>query len=268
MTEKKKYISVSQLEMYERCGVQYWFRYVKPDAKPAPPGIALLKGSGVHAGARENFRKKRDTHEDLPATDIIDISVAAFEMEFAKAGEILPTEDDLEIGVRNALGKAKDSVVTLAGLFAIRVAPKYQPVYVEADQRIVVPDSEYDLRAIMDLADSQDVVTDLKTATKSKTQKDVDLSQQLTFYSMVFKLLTGRMPKEVRLETLVDKKEPTAQLLSSTRSIEDFKVLLRRISRMIEGIQKKDFQPTLPTNWWCSQWHCGWWPDCEFAVRK
>jgi hypothetical protein len=30
-----------------------------------------------------------------------------------KAGEILPTPDDLEMGVKNAVGKAKDSVVTL-----------------------------------------------------------------------------------------------------------------------------------------------------------
>jgi len=75
----------------------------------------------------------------------------------------------------------------LANLFSTEVASEYQPVYVEESHRLVIPDSPYDLLAVMDLADDLDRVTDLKTAGKSKTQKEVDTSEQLSMYALVFK---------------------------------------------------------------------------------
>ena len=262
MTEQKKHISATQLIMMGTCQIQYWFRYV--NNVKAPPGIAQLKGSAVHGGAKENFHSKKKTREDLPRSQIIEISVNEFEMLFKKAGEISPTPEEAEMGIPKAIGQAKDSVSILSGLFADKVAPCYQPVLVEEKIPLSIPKSQYDLLAVVDLADDQDVVMDLKTGVKAKPQKEVEDSLQLSMYALVFKALTKRLPKEVRLETLVHKKEPDVQRLISNRDLGDLELLVRRINRMVEAIEKKVFQPTNPTNWQCSERWCGYAIQCPF----
>ncbi len=187
-TDKKSHISASQLSMIERCPQQYYRRYIKREKMP--PGVAQVRGSGIHGGANENFTQKKESHEDLPEKHIVEISVTAFEQ--ASARGVLLTRDEESIGYGNVMGEAKDTVARLAGLFAREVAPEYQPVYVEESHRLVIPKSDYDLLAVMDLADDLDRVVDLKTGAKSKSQKEADVSEQLTFYSLIFKGLTKR----------------------------------------------------------------------------
>ncbi len=137
MTDAKKpYISASQLGMYERCGEQYRRRYIEKER--IPPGVALLKGTGVHGGARVNFRQKVETHEDLPKKDIVEISVTEFERSYQNQGVLLTAEEE-SIGLQKVMGETKDSVVTLSGLFADEVAPVYQPAFVEESYRITIP---------------------------------------------------------------------------------------------------------------------------------
>jgi hypothetical protein len=258
--KNKKYISASHLGMYQRCGLQYQFRYI--DKKKIPPGIALLKGAGVHGGARINFRQKKESKVDLPKKDIIEISVTEFENTFQSQGVFL-TQEEETIGLKNVLGSAKDSIVTLASLYADQVAPIYQPIYVEESHRIVVPNSEYDLLAVMDLATENERVVDLKTGAKKKTDSEVQASDQLTFYALVYRALTGKMPKKVCLEVLVDKKNPERQLLEGQRDLRDLQVLVKRINLMIDGLSKGVFIPAPPTSWWCSPRFCGYWNICN-----
>ncbi|RPI99134.1 MAG: PD-(D/E)XK nuclease family protein, partial [Deltaproteobacteria bacterium] len=227
--KKKKYISASQLSTFERCGLQFFFRYVENII--IPPGVAMVKGVGVHGGAKANFKQKKESHKDLPKKDIVEISVTEFE-RYAAMGVFLTPEEE-SVGYGKVLGQTKDSVVTLAGIFADEVAPAYQPKYVEEKHRIIVPNSEYDLLAIMDLATEDELVVDLKTGSKKKAEAEVQTSPQLTFYSLVFKAITGHLPRAVRLEVLVDKKNPERQLLEGSRELGHLQVLIARINRMV-----------------------------------
>jgi hypothetical protein len=248
--------------MYERCGEQYYRCYILKEK--IPPGIALLKGSGVHGAARANFRQKVESHQDLPKKDIVEIAVTEFERTFSDRGVLLTLEEET-IGLKNILGETKDSVSRLADLYAVEIAPVYQPVFVEESYRIVIDNSPYDLLAIMDLADDHDRVVDLKTGAKSKTQRDVDTSEQLTFYALVYKAKTKRLPKEVRLETLVDTKVPKVQTLFSVRDHEDLQVLVARVNTMIQGLAKGVFVPAQPTSWVCDPRYCGYYPTCKYV---
>lgn len=265
MTPKKRYISASQLQMYERCGEQYYRRYILKEI--IPPGIALLKGSGVHGGARVNFRQKIESKQDLPPKDIVEIAVTEFERTFNERGVLLTAEEE-SVGLKNVLGETKDSVVRLSDLYAQEIAPAYQPVFVEESYRVVIENSPYDLLAVMDLADENESVVDLKTAGKSKTQKEVDTSEQLTFYSLVYKAKTKKLPKKVVLETMVDTKVPKRQSLVSERNDQDLKVLVERVNTMIHGLAKGVFVPAQPTAWICSPTYCGYFPTCRYAARK
>jgi hypothetical protein len=262
---QKRYISASQLQMYERCGEQYYRRYILKEK--IPPGISLLKGTGVHGGARANFRQKVESKQDLPRKDIVEIAVTEFERSFDQQGVLLTAEEET-IGLKKVLGETKDSVVKLADLYAVEIAPAYQPVFVEESYRIVIENSLYDLLAIMDLADEQERVVDLKTGAKSKTQKDVDTSEQLTFYALVYKAKTKRLPKEVRLETLVDTKVAKVQTLFSTRDDEDLRVLVERVNTMIQGLEKGVFVPAQPTSWVCDERYCGYAPTCRYYKKR
>lgn len=259
---EKKYISASQLGMFERCGEQYRRRYLEKEI--IPPGIAQVRGSGVHGGARENFRQKKETHEDLSKKDIIEISVAEFERVVSKQGVFL-TQEEESIGYNKVIGETKDSVVRLADLFSTEVAPEYQPIYVEESHRLVIPDSPYDLLAVMDLADDLDRVADLKTGAKSKTQKEADTSEQLTFYALVFKALTRRLPTEVRLETLVDTKTPKRQPLVSMRDQQDLEILVAHVDTMIKALAKEVFIPAQPNSWVCDPRYCGYFNTCKYV---
>lgn len=261
LTEKKPYVSASQLSMYEMCGESYRRRYIDVDI--IPPGIALLRGTGVHEGAKINFRQKIDSHEDLKETDIVDASVSAFE-ERVKSDGVLLTEEEESEGKENVIGKGKDSVVTLARLYTTETAPEYQPVRVEEKQRIVLK-GEYDLLAVMDLSDDQDRVIDLKTTTRKKPADEIEKSEQLSFYSLVFKALEKKLPQSVRLEVLIDKKVPERQMLEGARDTEDLMTLINRINCMIKGVEKGVFMPCNQTSWKCSEKYCGYYHTCKYV---
>jgi hypothetical protein len=117
----------------------------------------------------------------------------------------------------------------------------------------------------MDLADDLDRVTDLKTAGKSKTQKEVDTSEQLSMYALVFKAITKRLPTEVRLETLVDTKTPKRQPLVSMRDQQDLEVLVARVDTMIKALAKEVFVPAQPNSWVCDPRYCGYFNTCKYV---
>jgi hypothetical protein len=258
---KKPYISPSQLGMFERCGEQYRRRYLEKEI--IPPGIAMVKGTGVHGGAKGNFRQKIESHQDLPRKDIIEISVTTFEQSAEKG--ILLTEEEESIGYHKVVAQAKDGVVTLSGLYADEVAPEYQPVIVEDEQRVFIPSCDYDLKGYVDLVDESENIVDLKTGTKKKNEDEVHTSQQLTFYALLYKAKTGRLPASVRLETLVDKKKPERQALIGYRTTEDLNTLVNRINVMMDGIKKGVFIPAQPTSWTCSHRWCGYFRTCRFV---
>jgi len=48
LTLPKGYLSVSQVETYRRCGLQYYYRYIK--GKVMPPSVAQAEGQALHHG--------------------------------------------------------------------------------------------------------------------------------------------------------------------------------------------------------------------------
>lgn len=258
----KPIISQSRLTMYERCGEQYRRRYLENEK--IPPGVAMLKGIGVHDSSRANFRQKIETRKDLPKQDIVDMAVSQYDFR-VKQG-ILLNPDEEKIGYDNVVGAARDGVVTLSTLYADAMAPIYQPIMVEAKQ-VVETGSSHDLMAFMDLADDKNRVIDLKTSKRKKQVNAADIDEQLTFYALVYRYKFGQLPSEVRLETLVEKKKPERQLLQSKRTVADLQVIINRLNAMIAGIKKGVFIPALATSWQCDPRYCGYYMTCPYVKK-
>lgn len=253
---KKPYLSPSQIDMYLRCGESYRRRYI--EGERIPPGVAMLQGTGVHAGAEVNFRQKVDTHSDLPFRDIVDAAVDGFDRSLL-GGYVIDPEGP-------APDEARDQVATLAMLYADEVAPEYQPVHVEQAVKIELPGA-YDMLGVIDLADDHGRVVDIKTTGKAKSQNECDTSAQLTFYAAAHRVLTGELASEVRLEVLVKTKRPKRVMLASTRGQEHFVSLANKINAVSAGIQAGVFLPAEPGSWMCSPKFCGYYHTCPFVAH-
>ena len=260
-TIEKPHLSATQLEMFWRCGEQYRRRYIQGER--IPPGVSLILGKAFHAGAETNFRQKIESHQDLPAADIMEATAAAFEAEQAGGYEL--TEEEASTGHATVLGKAKDTAVQLAGVHAKEQAPDYQPVAVEHATRIIFPNASHDLLTITDLRDDQDRITDFKTAARKMPANAADTSTQLTVYAAAHRIDTGRDATECRLDVLTKTKTPARQVLTTARDVNDFRVLVARVNKTLDAIKAGIFTPCPPGGWACSPKFCGYWATCPYV---
>ena len=267
---KKPHVSPSQLGTFENCGEAYRRRYLEKHI--IPPGVAALRGGAVHKGAEMNFAQKIESRVDLPAKDIIDRAAAEFDARIAAEGVFLAAEDEAR-GKAVVIGEEKDTAVALAGLFALEVAPVYQPTAVEKKIRIELPDSPRDILGILDLTATVikepglgEGIGDYKTGKKTKPQRDFDVSPQLSLYDLAYRALTGKVPGFIRVEQLIQLKAGTKRVMNATtRTIADFRATVARVNAMIGGLEKGAFMPASPGAWNCSPKWCGYWTSCPYV---
>ncbi len=250
----KPHISHTQIDSYFNCGEAYRRRYI--EGEKIPPGIALLVGTGVHSGARENFTQKIESHTDLAKDRIIEAAVAGYEAELAGGYELAPGDD---------IGAAKDQVASLAEVHADQQAPDYQPIACEKKIVIPFPNASHDILGYVDLTDDQNRVTDFKTGAKKKPQAAADDSMQLTIYAASHQIDTGAPPHEVRLDTLIKTKKPGRQVLVSHRGPADFQVLINRTNMMLAGLKAGVFPPAPIGHWMCNPKWCGYFHSCPYV---
>lgn len=265
MTDRP-HLSPSAIDLYCKCPEAYRRRYLEGEL--IPPGVAIAKGKGVHGGAQTNFRQKLISHADLAVSDIVDASVAAFEAE-VDFRELAFSSEEAGRGVRIVLAEAKDDVAEMASVHGEQQAPDYQPVMVEQQLRVTIPDSTHDLLGYVDLvADSRlgRVVADFKTGRKSKAQADADTSTQLTYYAAATTIQTGVAPDAVLLDVLVQQaKGVKRQRLVSQRGAADYAALSHRVNAVLAGVKAGVFPPTVPGAWWCSDRWCGYHATCPYV---
>lgn len=267
--KKKPYISPSQLNTFENCGEAYRRRYIEKEI--IPPGVAALRGGGVHKGAEMNFEQKIASKVDLPKDQIVERAVAEFEGRMKLEGLFLDPEAEKR-GKAIVIGEEKDTTVRLAGLFSDEVAPVYQPTAVEEKVVIELPDSPRDLLGIIDLtatiiADPArgEGLIDYKTGKKTKSQSEFDSSAQITLYDLAYRAKRGKAPDFIQVEQLVDTKVPKRVINPTTRTVADMKPAIARVNAMISGLEKGAFLPANAGAWNCSPKWCGYFGTCQFV---
>lgn len=262
-TTAKPHLSHSQINEYCMCPEAY--RRHRIEKHRVAGGIPAARGKGVHGGAEVNMRQKIESGVDLPTSEIIDAAVAAFDEAIGEGLSL--TDEEESTGLSLVTGRARDDVADMALVHAQEQAPEYQPVLVEHEVRIELPNSPRDLIAIIDLADNLDRVTDFKTSSRAKSQADADNSLQLTIYAAAFHAEMGYAPVEVRLDTVVQgKRDIKRSLVTSERGPRDLAALAARIDVVNAAIDAGIFPPAAPGSWNCSARWCGYWKTCRFVV--
>jgi hypothetical protein len=250
----------SALNDFELCGESFRRKHIAKE--PALPGTAALRGGAVHVGAQVNHQQKRESHKDLPKKDIIDAAVAGFEEKKIREGFRL-TPEELGVGVKPILARTLDTVAVLTGLYVDRVAPRLQPALVEQEASFSLPGG-VKFGGRLDLSTAEKIV-DIKTASRSKSQKEADESLQGTMYWLLYRALTGRDPVSFDLEVLVDLKTPKAQTLTTTRGPRDIQVLVNRANVMLRSIKAGLFAPAQVGSWVCCPKWCSFFDSCVYV---
>lgn len=274
------HFSWSQMSMYMRCSMQYYFRYVK--GFKMPPGLPLAIGKGGHAALEWNARKKMEGGTDMPLSDLQDLTSDFLDSEINE----LPSEET------SGAGKAKDDAIMMVTHFRVKQAPKITPIAIEHRFEIIIPpDDEHpdptkpvlgfiDVAAEIERPGSHPgqsakviAIEDYKFARRKKSQADVDLLPQITLYDYVFNEQVGQATDVIGLRQFQFTKDGP-QVTPIYRSKEymapgvreiRWTRLKQQIRRIQHAIKAGVFFPT--DNPQTCAW-CGFLPICQFSPIK
>jgi len=258
--DEKPALHATDLRTLSMCPVRYEFRRVKGII--APPGIAMVVGTGVHKSVEHNMRSKMETGALVGISTLSDITRDSINEAF-KQGVMLPKEEAAR-GAKVLRGEAVDKGVTLSSLHREELAPVIKPVAVERTWRLGLEGYPMDLTGTIDLQE-KDAIRDTKTTGKTPPKDVADKSQQLTMYALGARYVDGKLPKKLHLDYLVHLKTPKAKTLTTERTEGDLDLLLRRVESAIRLIEHGSFMPCDPENWWCSAKWCGYYDQCPYV---
>jgi len=264
------YLSVSQVNTYMKCGLQYYYRYVKGII--SPPQARMAEGSSVHRALEIGNREKlasgttapldvlldahRDDWEerrtgievwdpDNPEKDIL--SRAQFFLKRYHQDH-LPYLEPKPKGVESrfwaSVGPQNVPVVGFIDLIATDYTPRERK---KGEKKTVVPTDE---------------VIDYKVVAKSMSQADVNNSLQLTMYSSVTQI------ENVRFDCFVKTKQPKISVVESTRKPIDHQWANHIFESTAKNIAAGVFMPTSPEGWQCTEKWCGYWHLCRGVGKK
>jgi hypothetical protein len=131
---------------------------------------------------------------------------------------------------------------------------------VERKVEIQPKDMDITIMGYIDLVEDDlgEVIRDLKTAEKAPFKDAAKYSQQLTMYNMIRAAETRKIPRESKLVHLVrtpSTHEMSVVVQSTTRDIDDLRMLKERLRTAIESVDKGVFVPAdqaaagSPCNW-------------------
>lgn len=251
-------LSPSKINAFERCQLQYKFRYL--DGQRKPPGVAAAIGTATHKSVEMNLRAKMETGELLPKEAIQQAARDALENTWAGGVQLDPDEPADK-------GEAADQAVALATLHHEEIAPSIQPIALERPFGVDACDG-VTLTGHIDVQEA-DAITDNKTIGKTPSCIKGDHLNQIKLYAIGALANDGKLPAAVRVDYLVKTKTPKAVRLSEPMTREVAQNALNRLKLQARVIKRAtetgDFLPAPADGWACSEKWCGYWNDCPFG---
>ena len=243
----RPHISFSQLSMYLRCSMQYYFRYIL--GLKQPPVLRTAIGKGGHSALEYNGRYKMRTGQDIKVANLLDMASTFIDIETSEVEDLNKAD----------AGEAKDRAIASLKVYQVRDAKLINPAGVEVEFNLDLnPPEEMELpiRIIngkIDLVTTDASVIDYKFVNQARSQGEVDLSPQLTLYGKVFKTLTGKYPRRLGYQmflpgstrTAPDSRaiERDAALMSAPQQETRYRRLLYQFGQVEKGIRNGDWIP-------------------------
>jgi hypothetical protein len=266
-------LTQSSINMFFRCGHQFYLRYVKGIS--IPPGVAARKGSSVHAGAEYDYRHKLTTGSHAPLDEVKDVTHDTF-VTLATEEGCWFSDDDLS---------DKQTIVTDHFYQAIAQATFYHEQFAVHDDDVALVEERLyaDIGVGMPVCGKPDAVVDgtlidLKTSTKRWPKGRENTEIQPTLYRMLLRENgLGDLPAEYRILTNATR-EPRkhagtwdtdtkvyGEIRQAHRTVAHEEALLDRIRIMVTMLKAGQFPPAYPDTWWCSRNWCAYFGGCPYV---
>ena len=259
----KPVIHKSMLGTFDRCPMQYYFRYV--EGIRIPPASAMLAGTGVHRAAEKDLTAKRDTGSLLAREAVQQAAADAVNREWDNGGVLLDPAEEL-LGEKRIRGETVDTAVSLAGLHHDELAPALNPQHIERPFSVELLGFPVDLAGTIDVQEHGGIVRDLKTRSATPPAGLADASLDLSCYGLAARALDGAAPVKLAMDFLVKTKAPKLVTQTTTRGDAAYRAFLLRVEAVSRAIESGAFPPCSPENWCCSPKWCGYWGRCPFGA--
>lgn len=278
----KPQLHQSHMQQLYRCGEK--FRRVVLNGEREPSTTPLIVGKSTHTTIARNLTHKIQNGSLLTREAVQDLTRDDFIQAWNETSVIL-NENEAQDGLVKTKGKLQDQTIALVTEHHYVIAPKIKPKLVERKWVLEAPAYPYDMAGTIDIdeeyfkqkADGQPQlitgIRDTKTRERNLGQKEVDSSEQYSFYALAKFVIDGKVPDYVVQDNLIKPtKTQPAKAISyySKRDQQDFEVLYRRFDQANRIIKAGIFTPANPSDWWCSNRFCGFAADgsCPYYNSK
>jgi len=166
----RPHMSFSQMNMYLRCSMQWYYRYVL--GLKQPPNLKLIAGKAGHSGLEIHNRHIIQYATPPPLDLSLDEASTTFDT----------LVQDLEDRDKAAEGQSKDNIIALLTIYPEDPQLDIKPTSAEREFTIEVG-AGIPVLGYTDV-ETEHAIFDYKFTSRAKSQDDANLSPQLTLYSM------------------------------------------------------------------------------------
>ncbi|MCK5617330.1 PD-(D/E)XK nuclease family protein [Candidatus Pacearchaeota archaeon] len=254
----KRYITSSQIGTFCECGVAYRKSYI--ERLKTGSGSGAVFGTAGHFAENEiNLRQKIKSKVDVP----VDVVQDAFRDRLqGMKGDIEWNKAERKEGVRKLWREMKETGIVAMERLHLDLAPKIQPISIEA--KIVIPLKNFpiDIMGTWDVECRRDL-WDFKFKKKTPTQNDADKNLGFTLYAMAKTVKDGKPPRSIKMAGIVRlKRGPKTFEITTKRTEDDFRRVLLTVNKIEKSIQAGIFLPASPLSWKCAPAWCGHYETC------
>jgi CRISPR/Cas system-associated exonuclease Cas4 (RecB family) len=253
MAEEIKHLSVSQINMFLRCPMQYEFRYMK--GIKIPPVGAIIQGKAYHEAIAADLLYKKTQGNLLTEGQVADAFSTSFDIQLKlKASE---DEEDLwefeDIDWQdNNPGEVKDEGIILAGIYHNKIAQSIEPLEVEEKKQADIEGIPFVF--IADVVEEKRII-DHKVKGRRFSEDELKKDLQATAYSLIYN-------RPLEFHQALKLKVPTIEIAPTARTENDYLFFRDLVSRVKRAIDTGIFYPN-PTGWACSEQWCGYYKLCR-----
>lgn len=243
-------ITISKINTLLACPAKHNFCFIEKIKTPSRS--ALLRGIAFHSAEAKNYEQKIESEKDMPIADVLDIFGSQFD---AGVPDTMWFEDEKP-------GDIKDSGYRMLTAYHGTIAPGVQPQAVEMPFELKLKGTDQVFSGRVDIITKDEMIIDTKTKKARPSFVDGDHKLQMTAYSAGYQVANKKKPRQIRLDYVIDKKQP--ECLSYDVEVEDtdIELLLHLIGKYQEALEKGFDMPNR-SNFMCSRKYCQYADECE-----
>ena len=212
MNLPREYISYNQIRLYQTCPKKYYFSYVEEIVTPINDRIFL--GMVFHAVAEDFLKRRIEGQTPEPgAENVLDI----FKEKF------MGMQKECEIAWISSPEETERRGIAFVKHFLSDIASAIDPLMVEQELEVELPEIGIRLRGIIDLVEKDFSITDFKTTTSKWSKDKIKNSYlQMVIYKYLFEKSYGDVISQLKFRIIYSKNASNIKDQLVTRNAADF----------------------------------------------